>query len=138
MPVLKLEHVNIRTPDPERTIAFFRDVLLMTAKPSPRSTSTDNGAWIYDDTGLAVVHIARIGMAYPSDTKMPFKQAHGSGALHHVALQCSAFEATLERITSAGLDYYENNLPQMQLRQLFVSDPNGILFELNFPGGTAT
>jgi hypothetical protein len=27
-----------------------------------------------------------------------------------------------------------NDVPQVNLRQLFVSDPNGILFELNFFG----
>jgi len=47
MPVLGLQHLNIRTPDPVRTIAFFRDVLSMKVGPAPRSTSMENGAWVF-------------------------------------------------------------------------------------------
>jgi catechol 2,3-dioxygenase-like lactoylglutathione lyase family enzyme len=134
MPVHGLQHVNIRTPDLEGTLAFFRDVLLMRPAPSPNRTSMEDGAWIFDANDQAVVHVARIGIPYPSDEVMPFRESRGSGALHHVALQCSDFDGTLARIKALGLEFYENQIPQMKLRQLFVSDPNGIVFELNFAG----
>lgn len=134
MPILGLDHLNIRTPDLERTIAFFRDVLSMRVGPSPGSISTENGAWIFDANGAAVIHLARVGVAYPSDDRMPFKEARGSGAVHHVALRCSDYDATLARIEARGLDHWENHIPQIQLRQIFVSEANGILLELNFPG----
>jgi catechol 2,3-dioxygenase-like lactoylglutathione lyase family enzyme len=132
MPVLGLEHVNIRTPEPARTIAFFRDVLQMKVGPSPRSSSMENGAWVFNADDVAIVHIARVGFAYPSDEKMPFKESRGSGAVHHVALKCTSFADTMERLSAAGVEFYENNMSQLKLRQIFVSDPNGILFELNF------
>jgi catechol 2,3-dioxygenase-like lactoylglutathione lyase family enzyme len=134
MPVLGLQHLNIRTPDPARTIAFFRDVLLMRVGPAPRSTSMENGAWVFDADDVAVVHIARVGLAYPTDERIPFKESRGSGALHHIALTCTAFDDTLARIRSLGLECHENHMAQIKLHQIFVSDPNGILFELNFAG----
>jgi catechol 2,3-dioxygenase-like lactoylglutathione lyase family enzyme len=137
MPVLGLDHINIRTSDPARTIAFFRDVLSMKVGPSPGSTSTENGAWIFDANDVAVVHIANAKVAYPSDGKLPFKESRGSGALHHVALRCSGFEETLQRVKAFGSEIYENHMPQRGLRQIFVAEANGILFELNFFGDPA-
>jgi len=68
MPVLGLQHVNIRTPDLARTIAFFRDEIR-------------------------------------------------------------------DRIKALGLEFFEHRLPQFS--QILVREPNGILFELNFPGDSA-
>jgi catechol 2,3-dioxygenase-like lactoylglutathione lyase family enzyme len=137
MPILGLDHINIRTSDLARTIAFFRDVLMMKVGASPGSSSTENGAWIFDANDKAIVHIANSKVAYPSDGKIPFKEAHGSGALHHVALRCSGFEETLERVKAFGAEIYENHMPERGLRQIFVAEANGILFELNFFGDKA-
>jgi catechol 2,3-dioxygenase-like lactoylglutathione lyase family enzyme len=134
MPVLGLQHVNIRTQDLQQTIAFFRDVLSMKVGTSPLSTSTENGAWVFDENDVAIVHLAKASMVYPSDAKLPFEPTQGSGALHHVALECSGYDEILERLKSRGLEFFAHDIPQVQLRQVFVSDPNGILFELNFPG----
>jgi catechol 2,3-dioxygenase-like lactoylglutathione lyase family enzyme len=137
MPVLGLDHINIRTSDLTRTIAFFRDVLTMKVGSSPGSTSTENGAWIFDANDVAVVHLANAQVAYPSDGKIPFQEGRGSGALHHVALRCSGFEETLARVKAYGADIYENHMPERGLRQIFVAEANGILFELNFFGDEA-
>jgi catechol 2,3-dioxygenase-like lactoylglutathione lyase family enzyme len=131
MPVLGLQHVNIRTADLPRTIAFFRDVLSMRVGPSPRSSSMENGAWVFDDNDVAIVHVAKASVNYPSDAKMPFTPSHGSGAIHHVALQCSGLDQTRERIKALGLEFFEHHLPQFS--QILVREPDGILFELNFP-----
>ena len=133
MAVLGLEHVNIRTSNLTATIEFFRDVLMMQVSPSPRSTSTDHGAWVFDASGTAVVHLADREIAYPSDSTFPFMPAAGSGALHHIALKCSDFDATLARINSRGLSFYEHHIQQIGLKQIFVHQPDGSLFELNFP-----
>jgi hypothetical protein len=37
-----------------------------------------------------------------------------------------------ERLTAQGRTYQSMDIPQVRLRQLFVQEPNGILFELNF------
>ena len=138
MTVLGLEHVNIRTSNLPATIAFFRDVLLMHVGPSPRSQSIEHGAWVFDATGAAVVHLADREIIYPSDTTFPFHPAPGSGSLHHIALKCADFASTLARVKAQGLSFYENHIDHIGLKQIFVRQPDGILFELNFPSGGAT
>lgn len=129
MTVLALEHVNIRTPDPERTIRFFEEVLLMKVAPPPGQSK---GAWAYADNGLAVVHIGTAESAYPTDGRMPYAPGQGSGAVHHVALNCRDFEGVKARLAALGLEFFDRQSDISPVRQIFVSEPNGVLFELNF------
>ena len=128
MTVLALEHVNIRTPDPERTISFFRDVLLMKVAPPPGQSK---GAWVYAGDA-PVVHIGAAESAYPTDERMPFSPSRGSGAVHHVALNCSDFDGVKGRLQALDLEFFERTSTLSPVRQIFVSEPNGVLFELNF------
>ena len=130
MTVLALEHVNIRSADPERTVAFFRDVLLMQVGPPPGGQG--RAAWAYAENGVPVVHIGSADSAYPTDASIPFSPAAGGGAVHHVALNCVDFEGVKARLTSFDLNYVEHDSLLSGVRQIFVSEPNGILFELNF------
>lgn len=134
MTVMALEHVNIRSSDPERTIGFFRDVLLMKVAPPP---GQQRGAWAYAENGLPVVHIGGVEAAYPTDASLPFSPATGGGAVHHVALNCQDFEGVKARLAAFDLDYIERESIISGVRQIFVSEPNGILFELNFRDGAA-
>ena len=133
MPVLGLDHVNVRSTDPARTAAFFRDVLGMrVGPPMGRTEMAGPGGWVYDSEDRAVVHIGGADSPYPSDAERPFTPAHGSGAVHHVALACSDFDGTRERLRTQEIAFTENDLSRFGLKQLFVSEPNGILLELNF------
>ena len=55
-----------------------------------------------------------------------------TGALHHVALNCSGYQETVARFDARGLEYRVNHVAAIGLRQVFTLDPNGVLFELNF------
>jgi hypothetical protein len=52
--------------------------------------------------------------------------------VHHVALSCSDFEGTKARLAAKSIAFSESDLSRFGLRQLFVTEPNGILLELNF------
>jgi hypothetical protein len=39
------------------------------------------------------------------------------------------------RLTALSVSFRENHIAKMDLRQLFVKDPTGILLELNFREG---
>jgi catechol 2,3-dioxygenase-like lactoylglutathione lyase family enzyme len=131
MPVLALDHVNLRTRDPERTRAFFRDVLGMTIGPPPGEAG--HSSWVYDDSGIPIIHTGAHDSPYPSDARHPYTPANGSGSIHHVALRCADFEGMRARLAAHGLDYSEADYPSFGLRQLFVTDPDGVMLELNFP-----
>lgn len=126
------DHVNIRTMDVAGTLAFFRDVLEMGTSPFPGRKDMEKAGWVLDPNGNALIHVNYGEEVYPTDQTTPWTPATGGGAVHHVALNCSGFEQMRDRLESRGLDYVENEVPQINLRQLFVQDPNGIMMELNF------
>lgn len=132
MAVLSLDHVNIRTADVPATTAFFRDLLGLRAGIAPGASSIDQGCWIYDGQDRPIVHIGPVDAAYPSDGIAPFTPARGGGAVHHVALECDGYEEMTARLKDAGLATAQSDIPSIGLRQLFVTEANGILLELNF------
>lgn len=135
MPITGFDHVNIRTMNVAGTLGFFRDVLQMKIRPFPGRTDTELAGWVLDQNDVVVVHVNHGQEVYPTDATSPWSPIQGSGAVHHVALNCSEYEATRKRLTERNLEFVENEVPQINLRQLFVREPNGVLIELNFRGG---
>ncbi len=135
MTVQTLDHVNIRTNDLAATLAFFRDALALHPTPPPGSESVADAAWLLDAQGHAVLHVATANLNYPTDREAAAFSRSQTGALHHVALNCSGYEIMRERMMKLGLELVENDVPSVGLRQLFVIAPDGILFELNFREG---
>lgn len=135
MPITAFDHVNIRTMNVPATLGFFRDVLEMKIRPFPGRTDTSSAGWVLDQSDRVVIHVNHGDEPYPTDARSPWSPTEGSGAVHHVAFNCSGYEAMQKRLTSFKLEYVENAVPQINLRQLFVRDPNGICVELNFRDG---
>ena len=131
MPVLGLDHVNIRTPEYARTLDFLQSVLGLQVTAVPGRDSTDRAAWAHDANGLPIFHLARSDVAYSADEQLPEPAPRGSGAIHHLALSCSDYEGTRRRLESCAIAFREN-FPAEGVKQLFVEDPSGITFELNF------
>lgn len=132
MPITGLDHVNIRTSDPARTIAFYRDVLGMKFSDIMGFDDEARGGWMLDTAGRAAIHIGHSDLPYPSDPTSPWHPATGSGSVHHVALACEDRVAMTARLNEHGCAIVENYVPQVSLVQLFVTDPTGIMIELNF------
>ena len=134
MKVKRLDHVNIRSTCVPETLAFYTNVLGMTGRLAPGGTDINKNAWIYDDGDQPVIHLGGFGGRYPGDGIMTTGQtpSAGSGAIHHVALECSGYDEMLDRLKSHNLTLAFNDVPQVGLRQIFVQDPNEIVFELNF------
>lgn len=132
MPIARIDHVNIRTPDLAGTVAFFRDVLEMEATPAP-GTTLDQACWMRDAGGLPAIHIGKTDLTYPTDHwRKPAQFAPGSAAVHHVALNCEGYDEVAGRLASHGCETSTSDIPEIGLRQIFVEEANGILLELNF------
>lgn len=134
MPVKGLEHFNIRTDRVGDTVHFFRDVLGMSVQPVPGRSSIEDSAWVYSDDGVAVVHIGSVHGTYPGEDGSGVDYVGGAGAIHHVALNCTDYDFLRAHLERHQLEITPNDLPQFNLRQIFVRDPNDILIELNFHG----
>jgi catechol 2,3-dioxygenase-like lactoylglutathione lyase family enzyme len=135
MPVLGFNHLNVRTPDFKRTVDFLREALGMRVSPVPERDSIEKAAWIYDDSGTPVLHLASADIPYSPTEILSAEAPRGSGAIHHVAFSCADFEAMRARLTALDLEFRENHIPKTGVRQIFVRDPTDILFELNFSKG---
>jgi len=130
MTVRALDHVNLRVADVAATVAFYQDLLGMTATPPPGASDVSRSVWLCDGAGRAVIHASDARMRTPTGEGGAAK--HGSGVVDHVALECTAYDDMDARLTAAGCDLRRNTVPQISLRQLFLVDPDGVLVELNF------
>lgn len=137
----RLDHVSIRTADVARSVDFYARALGLA--PGARPPFDFPGAWLYrtladgTPTGTAIVHI--IGSAAgPAGALAAYlgerpEQGPGTGAFDHVALAATAIGPVRARLEAAGIAFRERRVPVMNIRQIFVEDPDGVTIELNFP-----
>jgi catechol 2,3-dioxygenase-like lactoylglutathione lyase family enzyme len=131
MQVRGLNHVNIVAADLDKTIAFYETVLGMSAKEIPMAPPGFSGRWIEDEDDQPIVHVQQ----YDPERHGPLDENRDTtGSIDHVALTCTGFDAMLKRCEDLGLDYRVNNRQFGDLRQVFVTDPDNVSLELNFPG----
>jgi hypothetical protein len=52
--------------------------------------------------------------------------------IDHVAFGSRGFEAMKQRLAKKGVQYRVNVVPNSTRRQIFLTDPNNVLLELNF------
>ena len=131
VPINQIDHVNIRTSRFEETIVFYADVLAMKAMPLPGAADITEAAWLCDAAGRPAIHLSSLTTRFPVGD-MPEVSGEGSGKVHHVAFECSDYDAMLAGLRACNQQVDLNDVPQIALRQIFVRDPNGILVELNF------
>lgn len=131
MKVNALDHVNIITADLDGTSRFYAELFNLDRRDAPPPLTPQNAQWIFDDAGRAIFHINS------EDCPRTYDREIGSGttgAIHHIALNCSGYDEMLSRLSARGMDHQLNTVTAIGLRQIFTQDPNGVLLELNFFG----
>jgi catechol 2,3-dioxygenase-like lactoylglutathione lyase family enzyme len=132
MRVNALDHVNIITADLESSARFYAELFDLERRDPPPPLTPSNAQWMYDAAGRAIVHINSL------DCPRFFERdvtPGPTGALHHVALNCSGYQEIIARLNARGLGYRVNLVEAISLRQVFTLDPNFVLLELNFFAG---
>ena len=122
MPLASLDHVSILCSDVERSRKFYSNVLGM--KDGDRPPFDFPGAWLYSE-GHPVLHLNDI-----SPTDKP--QRPDSGVIDHIAFGSRGFDAIKQHLTRKGVSFRVNEVPNSSRRQIFLTDPNNVLIELNF------
>jgi catechol 2,3-dioxygenase-like lactoylglutathione lyase family enzyme len=116
-----LHHVNLRTTDLERTIAFYTEAIGL--KTGWRPDFGFQGAWLYDGARPAV-HLNLVGKAGRNDDV----------SVDHVAFAFDALDPVLANLDRLNLRYTRPRLvPGTEIRQCFTEDPNGVTVELQGP-----
>ena len=128
MTVNALDHINIQTVALADTVRFFADVLDLRAGDPPPGLDPARIQWMFDGAGRALFHLSTAGSLQAGEAS----GGEGTGALHHVALDCSGHAGMIERLDALSLPYRCNDVASIGLKQVFVTEPNGVLLELNF------
>ena len=130
MNVNALDHVNIITDQIDATAEFYRALLGLERCNAPAPMTPQQAQWMYDAGGKAIVHINAVDCPRAYDREV--QPGSLTGAIHHIALNCSGYDQVLQRIGVMGLDCRTNLVKSIGLRQIFTADPNNVLLELNF------
>lgn len=121
MGVESLDHFTIWTTDVDRSVDFYERVVGL--KNGFRPDFGFPGAWLYCGE-RPVVHLMGTEKA-PSDN---------TGTIDHVAFRATDFDGMKKHLEGAGLKYDQNIIKDAPIKQLFVTDPDGVRVELNFFG----
>ena len=134
MPLTELNHYFVRANDLEKTKDFYCDVLGFEVMPRPNFPFP--GYWL-GINGKIQVHIGLAGVKnqeiYYLGTPRNAATDH-SGVIDHIAFLASEPERFIRKFREAGVSFRPRSLPESELYQLFVKDPNGLTLELNFFG----
>lgn len=132
MQVNALDHVNIITDDLDGTARFYEALLNLERRDAPPPLTPQTAQWMYDTGGKGILHLNSTDCVRAYDREV--KPGELTGAVHHVALNCTGYDEVIRRIEATGLDYQVNLVAAIGLRQVFTADPNNVLLELNFFG----
>lgn len=124
MAILEVEHINVTTSDLEKTRQFYVEVLGM--REGERPPFSRPGAWMYLGD-RAMVHI--------STGRVPISQ--NSDAFDHIAFKANDLLSTRAHLKQHGVAFKEFSVPDRELHQLFLRDPEGMQIELLFSGEDA-
>lgn len=120
MALVKFDHVNVRTANIAALSAFYSDVLGMPAGYRPPFSF--GGAWHYCGD-QAVVHLI--------ETR-PQPELATNPRLEHFALQADGMAAFLERLRRHDIPYRIAIVPETDMRQVNVHDPDGNHIHIDF------
>jgi catechol 2,3-dioxygenase-like lactoylglutathione lyase family enzyme len=130
MIVERLDHVNIITDRLAETARFYAELLDLEERDGPPPLLPEHVRWMHDHAGNAILHLNSVDCPRAFDRAVA--PGAETGAIHHIALRCGAFDTVKARLDARGADYTINDLSSVGLRQIFTADPNNVLLELNF------
>ena len=132
MKVNALDHVNIIAADLDRSARFYAELLDLDRRDGPAPLTPSTAQWLCDATGSVIIHLNSPDCARAFDRKV--LPGSPTGAIHHVALNCSGHDEAVARLTATSADFTLNRVDSIGLRQIFTRDPDNVLLELNFFG----
>jgi len=134
MPLTELNHYFVRANDLERTKDFYVEVLGFEVMPRPDFPFP--GYWV-GINGKIQVHMGLAGIDNQGMYYLGTPEnaaTDNSGVVDHIAFLASDPQEFVQRFKARGMAFRPRSLPESELFQLFIKDPNGLTIELNFFG----
>lgn len=130
MAAARLDHVNIQTVRLAETVDFYTKVLELEAIDPPPPLDPALVQWVKGSDGQAIFHLSS-----PGSLGLAANFGNDTGPVHHVALDCDGHDTMIARLDRLGIAHRDNHVTAIDLKQIFVTDPNGVLLELNYRQG---
>lgn len=124
----RIDHVEIVTDQPDRTIEFYTEVLGFTVKSRDRIDRSPLGVpmdLVYLDLGGTVVEL----MSYPGASVEPAPQGEHLG-YRMMALEVDDMQKTIEYLKTKGVGIVWGPKIREKYARAEISDPNGYHIEL--------
>ena len=140
MPVGKLDHYSIRTPEVEASRRFYTEVMGFSVGFRPPFQFP--GIWLYNGAQYpettGVVHIIGIDPNDPQGLKdylgdRDVTSLQGTGTVDHMAFVATGLADMRARLQNHGIAFRERTVPALGIHQVFFEDPSGVTLELNYP-----
>jgi catechol 2,3-dioxygenase-like lactoylglutathione lyase family enzyme len=123
MALTELNHVTVRTKQMQATRDFYVTVLGM--RVGFRPDLGFPGYWLYVGA-TPVLHLV------PESAGIGAGPSEDTGNFDHVAFLAQDYDGTCAHFRTLGVEFRSNDVPSARLRQLFLTDPNRVMIELNF------
>lgn len=124
MPLLAFDHVNIRTANLERMVAWYEDVLGL--RPGPRPDFPVPGAWLY----LAETCVLHLIEADPPPS--PFMDGE-SLRMEHMAFRAEGMDRFVATLEERGIACKLFLFDALDIVLVFLRDPDGNRIHVDFP-----
>jgi len=121
--ILGLAEIVIWAHDMERSLGFYRDTLGLTQMSTP-----DQRGAIFLQAGPEVVACPQQLVLIPLPEGAPaFPSDKSQRVMHHFGLEVSQedFDAERKRLEGVGMDVRFGEHPFLQLRGMYIDDPDG-------------
>jgi catechol 2,3-dioxygenase-like lactoylglutathione lyase family enzyme len=124
MPLVYLDHVNVRTSHLAEMVRFYEDVLGF--KTGPRPPFSFGGAWLYCGE-RAVVHLVEV-------ERQP---QTGEPRIEHFAFRAQGLGDFVGRLRQRAVEHSLRPVPGNGNPQVFLNDPDGNRIEVQFDAAEA-
>ena len=119
MPLAALDHINIRTARLGVLTDFYAQVLGL--KPGKRPPFESGGAWLYCGD-RAAVHLVEVS----DSPEVPAPR------IEHFAFRAENLAEFLAQLREFDVAYQTNIVPDLEIRQINIYDPDGNHIEIAF------
>ena len=135
MPLTNIDHYAIRTNKLEETKAFY---VMLGLVEGGRPNFPFAGYWLYLDN-VSLIHLIHLDYnqspvedGHLGNLKKIKKDIHGRGSIDHIAFRATNAEQLKTKLERNNIPFQQREVPNMNLSQIFLEDPNGITVEINY------
>ena len=132
---MKLNHALILASNVNEMSQFFEKI--MGLKRGQRPAFKFEGAWLYDETNTACVHIVSIKEVNGNQAKYlshePKPESRSQRQIvDHLAFTSNSYRTFILRLVNTHVTYVERDIPESDERQIFITGPDELKIEVLF------